>query len=96
MRRSCEVCRNFRPERGPEAGRVELVPIELGKRSVLLCATHAYILRWSRVATFEGLRKLFRENDGKRSFVPRRAREQHRSSERRARSAGRRASDVEG
>jgi hypothetical protein len=76
---------------------MELVRIELGRRSVLLCATHAYILRWSRVTTFEGLRKLFRENDGKRSFVPRRARSDHpRSSERRARSAGRRASDVEG
>ena len=94
MQRVCEVCQNFRQAEPPiQATEV----VELGKRSIALCTTHAFILRWSRVSTLEGVRKLFSESSGKRSFVARRLGEEARDrfeSERRSAGSGRRARDV--
>lgn len=90
------MCRSFRPEIADRIPAEKLVQVELGKRAVWLCATHAYIYRWSGVTTFEGLRKLFVESDGRRSFVPRRVSSgERRENDRRAHGVGRRATDVE-
>ena len=94
MARHCEVCEGFRPELAARTAVAPLQLVELGRRSVALCATHFYIWRWSRVTTFEGLRKLFRENDGRRSFVQRRSFHDERSPVERRSTSGRRTVDA--
>lgn len=91
--RSCEVCQGFRPELASRTPEPKLQRVELGPRSVALCATHFYIWRWSRVTTFDGLRKLFQESEGRRSFVARRGGEDAAEVERRVRPVGRRAAE---
>lgn len=47
--------------------------VEFGKRTVALCRVHAFIAATHKVKTLGGLQHLFRENRGRRSFLPRRA-----------------------
>lgn len=97
MQQRCEVCENFRPEGDLKPNRV-LEEVTYGKRRVLLCRAHAGIARNSGVTTFEGLRELYTEQHGARSYVPRRARTAtaKASSKKKGmpRSPGRRASDA--
>ena len=90
MKQRCEVCENFRPEGDLKPGR-KLEQVKYGSRTVLLCRAHAGIAESSGVSTFEGLRELYSESQGARSYVPRRARGVNRG---KARSPGRRASDA--
>lgn len=94
MARCCEVCRTFRPEASDSFSQ-NLLDVELDKRAVTLCSAHFYLWRCAKVTTLDGLRTVFRESTGRRSFVSRRApSEPPKSSEWRRRSAGgRRASD---
>ncbi len=92
MTQRCEVCQSFRPS-GDLSPERKLVEVAFGTRLVLLCAGHAQIAANSGVTSFDELRDLYRESDGARSFVPRRARNAtERADERR--SPGRRAADV--
>jgi len=91
MEQRCEVCRNFRPS-GDVAPERKLVLVPFAARSVLLCAGHAQIAKNSGVSSLDELRELYRESDGQRSFVPRRARGTAGGGGRK--SAGRRASDA--
>ena len=99
MQQRCEVCENFRPEGDLKAGRT-LEAIKFGGRIVLLCRAHAGIAQNSHVCTFDELRELYTEYNGKRSYVPRRARITQAPSkstgkaQQAPRSAGRRATDA--
>jgi hypothetical protein len=59
----------------------------------MLCVAHARIAGNSGVDSWEQLRELYHESDGKRSFVPRRARG---PAESEPRHGGRRATDLQG
>ena len=83
----CEVCRNFRPEGDLKPNRV-LEYVTYGVRRLLLCRAHAGIAVNSGVTSFDELRELFKESNGRRSFVPRRA-----AASDQLRGVGRRASD---
>jgi hypothetical protein len=72
MRKSCEVCSNFLSASRCEALRAEARDVTFGSRTVALCATHAHLVRAFRVSTLGGLRYLFQESGGRRSFVSRR------------------------
>lgn len=72
MKQRCEVCQNFRPQ-GDERPDRPLDYVSYGDRRVLLCRAHAGIAHNSGVTTFEGLRELYSESHGGRSYVPRRA-----------------------
>jgi hypothetical protein len=91
MEQRCEVCESFRPrgDLGPTRG---LLEVSFGERRVLLCRAHAGIARNSEISSFEELRALYAESDGKRSFIGRRA--QSGSPPGKPRTAGRRASDL--
>jgi hypothetical protein len=92
MEQRCEVCEAFRPRGEFEPAR-ELVEVPFGERRVLLCRGHAGIARNSQVASFDELRALYAESEGKRSYISRRARNAG-TSERLRCDAGRRASDL--
>jgi len=92
MQQRCEVCENFRPEGDLKPGRT-LVEVTFGKRRVLLCRGHAGIAHNSGVTTFEGLRELYTEQHGARSYVPRRARTGPALAKKKLRSPGRRIGD---
>jgi hypothetical protein len=70
MQGRCEVCASFRPDAASSTANTTALLIET--RRVALCACHAHLSRLFRVTTLEGLRKLFHESQGKRSFVARR------------------------
>ena len=55
--------------------------VAFGKRTVGLCRVHAFIAAQHKVTTLGGLQHLFRENRGRRSFLPRRTPETERSSQ---------------
>ena len=94
MQQRCEVCENFRPEGDLKPGRT-LEEVTYGKRRVLLCRAHAGIARNSGVTTFEGLRELYTEQHGARSYVPRRARiVSGAAARKKSRSPGRRIGDA--
>jgi hypothetical protein len=94
MQQRCEVCENFRPEGDLKPGR-KLEEVKYGTRTVLLCRAHAGIAQNSGVTTFEGLRELYTEQHGSRSYVPRRARSTPtRAKKKTPRSPGRRISDA--
>lgn len=73
MRSRCEICEHFldpaQQERSPQAA----TEVTFGRRRVQLCRVHAFIAAQSKVTTLGGLRHLFRENGGRRSYLPRRA-----------------------
>ncbi len=73
MEHRCEVCLSFRPRGDLDAAR-ELVEVAFGERRVLLCRGHAGIARNSEVSSFDELRALYCESEGKRSYIARRAR----------------------
>ena len=97
MQQRCEVCENFRPEGDLKPGRT-LEAVRFGSRLVLLCRAHAGIAHSSGVTSFEELRELYTESNGKRSYVPRRARIAQTPTKRKGkeppRSPGRRATDA--
>jgi hypothetical protein len=92
MEKRCEVCESFRPQGDLKPGR-ELVQLAFGDHLVHLCRGHAGIAKNSQVTTFEELRALYAESEGKRSYLPRRARGA-RSTTEQPRNVGRRASDA--
>src|SRR6188768_4102012 len=73
MEHRCEVCESFRP-RGDLGPARQLLEVCFGERRVWLCRGHAGIARNSEVSSFEELRALYAESDGKRSYVSRRGR----------------------
>jgi hypothetical protein len=92
MQRRCEICSNFLPEDRLEATDCRVEEHVFGGRLVALCGTHSHLVRHLRVTTLGGLRYLFRENQGRRSLIPRRSPALNEvTSERRI--AGRRARD---
>jgi hypothetical protein len=95
MARRCEVCENLAPE-APPARRLQRFLLE--GRVLALCAEHAHAFREQRPDTIQGVALLFREDDGKRSLVSRRAPLDRRQfpmrPEGRRRAAGRRANDA--
>jgi hypothetical protein len=96
MPNCCEICEHFlTPAKLLENAR-GLVEVGFGKRTVRLCRVHAFIAAQHKVTTLGGLSHLFRENRGRRSFLPRRALGTEPSANAGPRaSAGRRASDLE-
>jgi len=96
MARRCEVCESLSPD-APATRRLQRFLIE--SRVIALCAEHAYAFREERPETLAGVVRLFREPEGKRSLLPRRAPIERRQfpmrPEGRRRSAGRRATDSE-
>lgn len=93
MQQRCEVCENFRPDGDLKPGR-KLEEVSFGTRKVLLCRAHAGIAQNSGVTTLEGLRELYTEQHGNRSYVPRRARSAAAPAKKKAsRSPGRRIGD---
>lgn len=91
MEHRCEVCDSFRPRRELDPTRA-LLEVTFGERRVWLCRGHAGIARNSEVASFDELRTLYAESEGKRSYISRRARAG--ASESTPRSAGRRSGDL--
>jgi hypothetical protein len=95
MPNCCEICEHFlTPQKLLENAR-GVVEIGFGQRTVRLCRVHAFVAAQHKVTTLGGLRHLFCENRGRRSFLPRRTPGSERSAhtEQRA-SIGRRASDL--
>jgi len=92
MEHRCEVCESFRP-RGDLGPARQLLEVSFGERRVWLCRGHAGIARNSEVSSFEELRALYAESDGKRSYISRRAPSAE-ASEGWPRNEGRRASDL--
>lgn len=85
MHHGCDVCHHFRPEANLRERTI--TSLAFGARSVELCETHRRIAEASGATTFETLRELYGESDGRRSFVSRRT-----SGERR--DGGRRSTDA--
>ncbi|MEZ4445630.1 MAG: hypothetical protein R3B72_41530 [Polyangiaceae bacterium] len=90
MTRGCDVCQGFRPEANLRDR--PLAELAFDGRLVVLCNAHRRIAANNGVTSFEGLRELYGEADGRRSHVARRSGTSHLGApERRAR--GRRSSD---
>lgn len=96
MARRCEVCERLSPE-APPARRLQRFLLE--GRVVALCAEHAFAFREARPETLAGASALFREENGQRTLLGRRAPLDRRQfpmrPEGRRRSPGRRATDAE-
>lgn len=90
MLHRCEVCQSFRPRGDLDPAR-KLLEVTFGERRVLLCSGHAGIAHNSQVSSFDELRALYAESEGKRSYISRRARG---ASDGNLRSAGRRSGDL--
>jgi hypothetical protein len=95
MARRCDVCENLTPD-APPARKLHRFLVEA--RVVALCPEHAFTFREHRPDTLAGVTLLFREEQGKRSLVSRRAPMERRQfpmrPEGRRHNAGRRAGDV--
>jgi hypothetical protein len=98
MARRCEVCESLSlpaPETAP-ARRLQRFLVE--GRVLALCAEHAHAFREQHPETIEAVALLFREEQGKRSLVSRRAPLDRRQfpmrPEGRRRSGGRRVGDA--
>jgi hypothetical protein len=91
MEYRCEVCESFRPRGDLGPARV-LLEVSFGERQVMLCRGHAGIAQNSRISSFDELRALYAESEGKRSYISRRARTG--SSDGKPRNAGRRTGDL--
>jgi len=91
MAHRCEVCDSFRPRRELDPTRA-LLEVTFGERRVWLCRGHAGIARNSQVSSFDELRALYAESEGKRSYIARRA--GAKKSDGAPRSAGRRSGDL--
>jgi hypothetical protein len=93
MEKRCEVCERFRPRGDLKPGR-ELLELRFGERQVWLCRGHAGIAKNSGVTSFEELRGLYAESEGKRSYLARRTPDAQ-TSHALLRSIGRRATDLQ-
>lgn len=94
MPNCCEICEHFLPPAKLLENARGVTLVEFGKRTVALCRVHAFIAATHKVKTLGGLQHLFRENRGRRSFLPRRAAGVERGVHAEQRSSrGRRASD---
>ncbi|HYP90947.1 MAG TPA: hypothetical protein VEQ59_22430 [Polyangiaceae bacterium] len=95
MARRCEICESLAPDAEP-SGRLHRFLVE--GRVIALCAEHAETFREHRPDTLDAMVTLFREPDGQRSLVSRRAPLDRRQfpmrPEGRRRSNGRRAGDT--
>jgi hypothetical protein len=91
----CEICEHFLSREKLLENARGVSEVAFGKRTVRLCRVHAFIAHQHHVTTLGGLRHLFRENRGRRSFLARRAAEPGtgRRAEQRS-SPGRRAGDL--
>lgn len=92
MHNGCDVCHNFRP--AANLRQRTLTPVPFGEVTVVLCEMHRRIALRSGVTTFEGLRWLYGESDGRRSYLARRARTPEVPATSERRQAGRRATDA--
>jgi hypothetical protein len=90
MASRCEVCETIRPDRIAS----ELTEISFAGRRVLLCAGHAQIAQNSDVTNLDELRDLYRESDGERSYISRRAGRHESAGAAERASDGRRAEDA--
>ncbi|MBW2461441.1 MAG: hypothetical protein JRH11_07330 [Deltaproteobacteria bacterium] len=72
MHHGCDVCENFRP--AANLRKRTLTPVLFSEIAVVLCDMHRRIAQRSGVTTFEGLRELYGESDGRRSYLARRTR----------------------
>jgi hypothetical protein len=70
MPTACDICSQFRPAAN-ERDRMVTTMIFEG-HLVLICQAHRRIAEANGVRTFEDLRELYGESDGRRSYVPRR------------------------
>ncbi|RLB48585.1 MAG: hypothetical protein DRJ42_22895 [Deltaproteobacteria bacterium] len=93
MHHGCDVCHNFRPAANLRQRTLTTVPF--GDVAVVLCEMHRRIAQRSGVTTFGGLRWLYGESDGRRSYLARRTCAPESSlPEGDRRQSGRRATDV--
>jgi hypothetical protein len=90
MEHRCEVCDSFRPRRDLDPTRA-LLEVSFGDRRVWLCRGHAGIARNSEVSSFDELRTLYAESEGKRSYISRRTQGANEGAQR---SVGRRSADL--
>jgi hypothetical protein len=95
MSRRCEVCESLSPD-APATRRLSRFLVQ--NRVVALCPEHADTFRAHRPETLDGMAELFREENGKRSLLTRRAPVERRQfpmrPEGRRRNGGRRSSDA--
>ena len=91
MDQRCEVCESFRP-RDLNAAQ-ELLEVPFGERAVTLCRGHAGIAQNSQIESLAGLRELYAESEGQRSYIARRARTLRALADG-TRNVGRRVTDV--
>ena len=89
MEHGCDVCQNFRPEANLRERTI--TEVAFGARTVAICEAHRRIAERSGAQTFEALRELYGESDGRRSYVSRRGRTGDEAGER---SRGRRSTDA--
>ena len=92
MQQRCEICSNFLSPARIEASRARVEEHIIESRRVWLCGTHSHLVSELLVETVGELRSLFRENDGRRSLLPRRGPEHDAVTDER-RERGRRATD---
>jgi hypothetical protein len=92
MQDHCEVCANFRPDANHGARRTST--LRFGSREIVLCGAHARIAERSGVTTLEELRDFYRESEGQRSYVSRRAHSELSPPGRALRRPGRRVADA--
>jgi hypothetical protein len=95
MARRCEVCEKLHADVQPTR---KLQRFLVQDRLLALCSEHAQAFREQRPETLDQVAQLFREDEGHRSLVSRRAPIERRQfpmrPEGRRRSAGRRAGDA--
>jgi|RhiMetdeSRZDD1v2_1073273.scaffolds.fasta_scaffold2303877_1 hypothetical protein len=70
MQHGCAVCQSFRPQANLRDR--TLTRVTFGDRTIVLCEAHRRIAESSGATTYEALRDLYAESDGRRSYVPRR------------------------
>ena len=74
MARECEVCSSLPAETLPKGRRrARLRNVLIESRVLVLCDAHAAELIGTDIESIEGLRQHFRENEGRRSLITRRA-----------------------
>ena len=68
MHQDCVVCQHLHPQANLRDR--PLHQLSFGGHTVTLCEGHRRIAHRSGVTTFEQLRELYGESEGRRSFVP--------------------------
>jgi hypothetical protein len=95
MRNCCEICESWLSDSQRADATPRIAGVAFGRRRVMLCQTHAFIAAELGVTTIDGLSLAFRENDGRRSLLARRAPSSRPASSKDQRKrVGRRASDL--